>query len=263
MIGQALSVDLTREEVLQILTDGFLPITAPDEMPARGRSTGLRELGLPYASDPAITKHLAAFLTQAAVAMNSSSADAANGSARRRALQWRLLRAGGDSRADCRGNRRVVRARPRKAAGGPSSSTTKRSRVRWLVVLPTMAACGAAPVCASGSGNARTYYIGLPSDDGSAGHLCSACRGRRGHYTSAAQSRILGAGEPPGVVHAIQFAHAARCPRRSRCRWTKRNVHRHAPLVSLLRYGKKMRETLSDGASASEFHGGWHARTLV
>ena len=70
VVGQALSVELTREEVLQILTDGFLPITAPDEMPARGRSTGLRELGLPYASDPAITKHLAAFLTQAAIAMN-------------------------------------------------------------------------------------------------------------------------------------------------------------------------------------------------
>ena len=34
VIGQALSVDLTREEVLQILADGFLPITAPDEMPA-------------------------------------------------------------------------------------------------------------------------------------------------------------------------------------------------------------------------------------
>ena len=75
VVGQALSVDLTREDVLQILTTGFLPITAPDEMPAHGRPTGLRELGLPFASDPAITKHLAAFLTQAAVAMSSSSAN--------------------------------------------------------------------------------------------------------------------------------------------------------------------------------------------
>src|SRR4029077_4157647 len=68
-----LSVDLTREEVLQILTAGFLPITAPGEMPAHGRSTALRELGLPYASDPAITRHLAAFLTQAAATMNGQS----------------------------------------------------------------------------------------------------------------------------------------------------------------------------------------------
>ncbi len=75
VVGQALSVDLTRDDLLQILTAGFLPITAPDEMPARGRPTGLRELGLPYSSDPAITKHLAAFLRQAAVTMNTSSAN--------------------------------------------------------------------------------------------------------------------------------------------------------------------------------------------
>ncbi len=75
VVGEALSVDLTREEVLHILTAGFLPITAPGEMPVPGRPAGLRELGLPYTSDPAITKHLAAFLTQAAVARNVSSAN--------------------------------------------------------------------------------------------------------------------------------------------------------------------------------------------
>ena len=61
----SLSIDLARQEVLQILLAGFLPITAPDEMHKAGRQTGLRELGLPYAVDPAFTKHLAAFLTQA------------------------------------------------------------------------------------------------------------------------------------------------------------------------------------------------------
>jgi molecular chaperone DnaK (HSP70) len=55
VVGQALSVDSTREEVLQILRAGFLPMTAPDEMPAHGRPIGLRELGLPYASDSATT----------------------------------------------------------------------------------------------------------------------------------------------------------------------------------------------------------------
>jgi len=61
VVGGAISVELTHEEVLRTLTDGFLPITAPDEMPVRGRTTGLRELGLPYAADAAITRHLAAF----------------------------------------------------------------------------------------------------------------------------------------------------------------------------------------------------------
>ena len=44
-------------------------------MPVHGRSIALRELGLPYASDPAITRHLAAFLTQAAATMNGLSAN--------------------------------------------------------------------------------------------------------------------------------------------------------------------------------------------
>src|ERR1039458_6472135 len=45
VVGQAVSVDLTREEVLQILTAGFLPITASDEMLAYGRPSGLRTPG--------------------------------------------------------------------------------------------------------------------------------------------------------------------------------------------------------------------------
>ena len=53
------------------ITSGFLPLTSPDQMPLRTRVAGLREIGLPYATDPAITKHLAAFLKQAAMAMGA------------------------------------------------------------------------------------------------------------------------------------------------------------------------------------------------
>ena len=41
--------------------DGFLPQNDSDEKPTAGQS-GFREFGLPFASDPAITRHLAAFL---------------------------------------------------------------------------------------------------------------------------------------------------------------------------------------------------------
>ncbi len=111
VVGQSLSVDLTRDEVVTILTDGFLPITAAGDLPARGRMTGLRELGLPYASDPAITRHLAAFLTQAAAAMNVHYRPR-HGPTRRSALQWRILRAGCHSRKDYRGALCLVRRSP-------------------------------------------------------------------------------------------------------------------------------------------------------
>ena len=50
----------TRQDVVRLLEDGFLPITAHDEHPRRDRRPGaLRELGLPYETDPAVTRHLA------------------------------------------------------------------------------------------------------------------------------------------------------------------------------------------------------------
>ncbi|HHJ38169.1 MAG: molecular chaperone DnaK [Methylothermaceae bacteria B42] len=68
LIGGARSVELTREEVRHIVLDGFFPEATLSDHP-HGKRLGLVEFGLPYVSDPAITKHIAAFLclhTQAA-----------------------------------------------------------------------------------------------------------------------------------------------------------------------------------------------------
>lgn len=61
LVGGARSVVITAEEVDQVLVDGFFPCVQRDAVPATGHS-GFRELGLPYAEDAAITRHLAAFL---------------------------------------------------------------------------------------------------------------------------------------------------------------------------------------------------------
>ncbi len=65
LVASTLRSVLTREEVNAIALDGFFPIIAADEMPAVRRAGGLREAGLPYAADAAISKHLARFLTRA------------------------------------------------------------------------------------------------------------------------------------------------------------------------------------------------------
>jgi molecular chaperone DnaK (HSP70) len=62
VIGGTLKNELNRAEVEQVLVEGFFPDCPPDAVPARQRTIGLQELGLPYASDPAVTKHLAHFL---------------------------------------------------------------------------------------------------------------------------------------------------------------------------------------------------------
>ncbi len=61
LIGGSRSVVLTKEEVRVIALDGFFPLSGLDDLPDRKRS-GVVEFGLPYAAEPAVSKHIAAFL---------------------------------------------------------------------------------------------------------------------------------------------------------------------------------------------------------
>ena len=64
LIGGSLRSELTREELSATLVDGFFPPAAIGDRPqGRGRA-GLTQLGLPYAQDAAVTRHLAAFLAR-------------------------------------------------------------------------------------------------------------------------------------------------------------------------------------------------------
>src|SRR5579862_5473268 len=63
LVGGTLKTEILREEALELTLDGFLPFCAIDEKPAEEKRSLFRELGLPYVSDPAVTKHLAAFLS--------------------------------------------------------------------------------------------------------------------------------------------------------------------------------------------------------
>ncbi|MBY0454617.1 MAG: Hsp70 family protein [Burkholderiaceae bacterium] len=61
LVGAARSAQLTRQEVQDWLVDGFMPREDASARPQRRRS-GIVEWGLPYPADPAMTRHLAAFL---------------------------------------------------------------------------------------------------------------------------------------------------------------------------------------------------------
>ncbi len=62
LIGGTIKSELTRADVERVLVDGFFPECAADAEPQRARTVGLQELGLPYAADAAVTRHLAHFL---------------------------------------------------------------------------------------------------------------------------------------------------------------------------------------------------------
>jgi hypothetical protein len=199
----------------------------------------LRELGLPYASDPAITRHLAAFLTQAAIAMNASSAG------RRMARPDAVLFNGGFC-APAVTRERIVEAISNWFAGADSGW---RPRILNNEAVDSAVARGA--VYYGGvrhgtglrvrAGSARTYYIALPSE----GALRGIC--------------VLPAGVDEGTTLPLlnhEFSVLANRPvsftlYSSRTRHDahgevvaldEENLHLHAPLVTLLRYGKKLRE---------------------
>ena len=62
LISGTLRSELSRTELESVLLDGFFPRCEPSDRPAGSRRVGMKEFGLPYAEDPAITRYLAKFL---------------------------------------------------------------------------------------------------------------------------------------------------------------------------------------------------------
>ena len=64
LVGGTIKAAVSRDDVDRILGEGFFPKVSSSEMPQRQRRVGLQEIGLPYAADAAVTRHLAEFLRQ-------------------------------------------------------------------------------------------------------------------------------------------------------------------------------------------------------
>ena len=62
LIGGTLTTRVTAEDVASVLLEGFFPVCAADARPVTSKVSGIQEIGLAYAADPAVTRHLAAFL---------------------------------------------------------------------------------------------------------------------------------------------------------------------------------------------------------
>lgn len=62
LIGGSVSVEVKRKPIAELLVDGFFPHCAGDHRPDKRRVSGFQDIGLPFEQDPAITRHLAAFL---------------------------------------------------------------------------------------------------------------------------------------------------------------------------------------------------------
>jgi len=62
VVGGTVSVEIDRHSLEQLLLEGFFPHCRVTDRPARRRVSGFQEIGLPFETDTAVTRHLAAFL---------------------------------------------------------------------------------------------------------------------------------------------------------------------------------------------------------
>jgi molecular chaperone DnaK (HSP70) len=170
LVGASRSATLARDEVERIVVDGFFPLNPDQEGPQRARA-GIVEFGLPYASDPAVTRHLAGFLRQHAAAARAALGSDDDGSL---PVPDTLLLNGGVFNAAALAQRLAdVLSGWRGAPVRVLHNRDPDVAVARGAVAYSLAQQGAAPAIESGS--ARNYYLLL--DDKRA--VCLLPRGAR------------------------------------------------------------------------------------
>jgi hypothetical protein len=243
VVGGALTAELTRDEVVDMLLGGFLPLTGAHEMPARGsRRTGLRELGLHYASDPAITKHLAEFLSKAAGSCEPGASPPKSPSRMQRPDA--ILFNGGFFSPPLARDRMVDAV----TAWFQSDTAGWKPRVLGNEGMGSAVAMGAAYYhqVRRGrgrrvrAGSPRTFYVALRSEQELRGVCVLPSGVQEGTTLSLDREFTVLANRPVSfTLYSSTTGGEAHGALRS---LEGEDLHRHAPLVTLLRYGKKLRD---------------------
>jgi len=244
VVGESITVELTKMEVQSTL-DQFLPIVESDTTGApRDRRLGLRELGLPFEADPAITRHLAAFLARSALVLPS------------------------DHRAVLsHGGQRLVRPDLVLFNGGFFTPAVARERVaealaHWCGAVPRLLIAGNLEAAVA---LGAAVYARLRAGIGSAGAQVKAGSGRA-YYVALRGAHepdvitavcVLARGTDEGTAQTfdhpftimtnrpVAFSVYSSTMRSDRggdlVSLASADVQDHTPLVTVFRYGKKSR----------------------
>jgi len=174
LIGGSIQSELSRDEVREIAVGGFFPMVGRGLEPDRGAKLGLQEFGLPFVADPAVPKHLSAFLRRhraEAVGQGGHQPDD------RPARPDAILFNGGALTPDVL-RERIVRVIGSWFADDPGPPYAPR--VLTNVSLDLAVAQGAAYYgvvrrgggIRIGGGTARSFYVGLETGDPDRPWLC-------------------------------------------------------------------------------------------
>ncbi|CCO48579.1 putative Heat shock protein Hsp70 [Vibrio nigripulchritudo SOn1] len=193
LLGGTKSVQLSKQEVHQIALDGFFPLSDFSQTPDKRRSAVV-EFGLPYVADPAVSKHVAEFLTQhqqvSHAALNSEDID-------QPAIPVGLLLNGGVFNSELVTERITQLLESWK---GSPITVLDNPHPDWSVALGAVA-FGKARRGAQlkiGGGAARSYFLHLQEKNKMGKALCLLAKGtEEGHEIRLSGRRFsLTLGEP-------------------------------------------------------------------
>jgi hypothetical protein len=167
LLGGGLRAELTREDIDRTLVGGFFPEVAASARPASRPRAGLTQLGLPYAQDPAVTKHLAAFLGRQAGATARLRGDDAPAAAQATLLHpTAVLFNGGVMKSAALRDRLMSTLNAWLTADGAPPARALSNEDLDLAVARGGAAFGLAKRGKGlriRGGTARAYYVGIES----------------------------------------------------------------------------------------------------
>ncbi len=249
LVGGTLKTEILREEVLELALDGFLPMCELADRPKEEERSPFRELGLPYVSDPAVTRHLAAFLASAGDAV--PDAILFNGGF---FIPDILRQRVADVLEHWYGRRPLIldnRDLDLAVAVGAAYYSYVRSTGQGLLVR---------------GGLPRAYFIGLGGEDRSAPDPVPGPARLRRRFDRRDRSRQSATGRQQArVLPPVQFAHAHRGPTRRRRRIPPSATGRRAAPARPAQRRTALRQSgraFGAGKARRETHRSRHARNL-
>ncbi|HAS8318227.1 TPA: molecular chaperone DnaK [Vibrio vulnificus] len=172
LLGGTKSIALNKQEVHQIALDGFFPLSDFTQTPDKRRSAVV-EFGLPYVADPAVSKHVAEFLSQH---QQVSHAALGESESEYPAIPVGLLLNGGVFNSD------LVTARMTELLGrwrGAPVNVLDNPHPDWSVALGAVAFAKArrGAQLKIGGGSARSYFLHLQEKNKMGKALCLLAKG--------------------------------------------------------------------------------------
>ncbi len=243
VVGGSMSTDISRADAERTI-EAFLPISAGGEFAIpRDRRVGLRELGLPFEIDPAITRHLAGFLARASPAAPANVATVGGRSMVRPDV---VLFNGGFFRPAV-ARQRVVQALGAWFDAAPrvlTSSSLDAAVALGAAVYGRLRAGVGPSLSFVKAGSGHAYYIGLraPEPERPTPAVCVLARG-----TDEGTNARIDHSFTVMTNRSVSFALYSSTIRSDRTGDVvdlapDEPIREHSPLVTVLRYGRKSRQ---------------------